>query len=158
MSNVYFSSDLHLGDDRVVKFRTQFSSFKDHDMYMLDLLSKLKTRDVCYLLGDILVSPFSLIYLETLKKMPATFKILPGNHCIPGLNVYEPPLIQYKHMLLSHVPIHIDTFRGAIINVHGHIHNHNIPLNDDRYFNVNIDVNNFQLVHLDTIKVKAKSY
>lgn len=151
---MYFSSDLHLGEDRVIKFRTQFASFKDHDEYILNLLSRLKHRDVCYLLGDILVSSYSLTYLETLRKMPATIKIIAGNHCIPNLDIYEPPLVQYKHMLLSHVPIHPDTFRDAIGNVHGHIHNHNAPLNDNKYFNVNIDVNNFQLVHLDTIKTQ----
>ena len=64
------------------------------------------------------------------------------------------PLFSYKGIWLSHCPIHPLELRGREGNAHGHLHLE--KLNDKRYFNVNIDVNNYEFVTFDKIKESLK--
>lgn len=105
--------------------------------------------------------------------MPCTIKLVLGNH--DSLEIYEHrphnvkiqlPLFVYKHFWLSHCPIHPTEMRDRLGNIHGHLHEEVVTrqitnpfskgygkqVPDKRYFNVNIDVNDYQLVPLDTIK------
>ena len=68
----------------------------------------------------------------------------------------------YKSLWLSHAPIHPQEMRNRAGNVHGHLHEERVLLDsetgetDPEYFNVNLDVNNYQFVSLDTIKAHFK--
>ena len=160
---VYFTSDLHLGHKNIHIYRKdKFSSRIGHDEYMLSLIEELNKRDVLIILGDFIFdSPTYDYYISRIKKAKCRIKLVMGNH--DSLKLYKEdcvemqlPLFSYKNMWLSHSPIHNMELRGSLGNVHGHLHKHSsdkicrIP--DDRYFNVNIDVNDYKFVSLDEIK------
>lgn len=160
----YYSSDFHLGHKSICKYRPQFSTPEEHDECVLQMMEKLTKRDILYVLGDFLFEgPKYKEYLERIKKMPVRIKLVMGNHdCIDlykdciGSNIeIQLPLFSHKNMWISHAPIHTQEIRGRLINIHGHLHGGVVMLNDiqdRRYFNVNLDNNNFEFVHLDTIK------
>ncbi len=164
----YYSSDFHLGHKSICKYRPQFSTPEEHDECILQMMEKLTKRDILYVLGDFLFEgPKYKEYLERIKKMPVRIKLIMGNHdsidlytdCIGSNIEIQLPLFSYKNMWISHAPIHHQEIRGRTLNIHGHLHGvvvRDIKGDPDpRYFNVNLDNNNFEFVHLDTIKAQA---
>ena len=155
---VYFTSDFHLGHKVIIKYRPEFSSKIEHDEYLLSLLEKLGKRDVVYMIGDFLFKSDEFDgYLQRISKFKVKIKLILGNH--DNLELYKKcpeniqlqlPMFSYKNMWISHCPIHPNELRNRIGNIHGHLHKE--KLEDKRYFNVNIDVNNYNLVTLDEIK------
>lgn len=162
--NVLFTSDLHLGHRSIHQYRKSFESAAQHDLQVLDSLSQLGKRTILYVLGDFLFDgPYLESYLRDISKMPLTIKLVPGNHDSKSLYTQtiasnisiELPLFSYKSAWVSHCPIHPHEMRNRIGNIHGHLH-HEI-LHDTRYFNVNLDVNDFKFVPLDNILTKLRS-
>ena len=152
----YFTSDLHLGHKNITKYRDVFSDARDHDEYVFGLIEKLNKRDILFVLGDFLFDgDHYQPYLERLNKMPCRIKLVMGNH--DSLKLHDEPKIEiqhplysYKSMWISHCPIHPNEMRDRYLNIHGHMHME--TLDDPRYFNVNLDVNDYQFVHFDEIK------
>ena len=100
--------------------------------------------------------------------MPYKIKLVLGNH--DSTKIYEDtpnnieiqlPLFTYKNMWVSHCPIHPQEMRNRIGNIHGHLHGNIVDTRGwvykqnefyiPKYFNVNLDNNNFKPVPLDTI-------
>lgn len=157
--SVFFTSDLHLGHRNIHEYRKdKFNSQVEHDEYILNLIDSLNKRDTLMVLGDFIFDSERYdYYVERLSKAKCRIKVVMGNH--DSLKMYKEsclevqlPLYSYKKMWVSHAPIHPKELRSRLGNVHGHIHNTGDSLNDTRYFNVNIDVNNYEFVVLDTIK------
>ena len=154
---VVFSSDLHLGHNNIHKYRCdRFVSQEEHDTYILDKIASLNKRDTLKILGDFIFdSPKYKFYIEQLHKMSCRIQIIMGNH--DSLLLYKEskfeiqlPLYSYKNMWISHCPIHPNELRGRIGNIHGHMHKES--LDDPQYFNVNLDVQNYEFVPLDLIR------
>ena len=68
---------------------------------------------------------------------------------LPNLEL-QLPLYSYKNFWLSHCPIHPQEMRKRTGNIHGHLHK--ALLDDDRYFEVGLDQNDFDFVSLEKIK------
>jgi calcineurin-like phosphoesterase family protein len=123
---------------------------------MIDKILKLKKRDILFILGDFLFdSDEYKTYIEKLSKKKCRIKLLLGNH--DSLRLYNEsifelqlPMLNYKKIWLSHCPIHPQEMRNKKGNIHGHLHKE--ILNDKKYFNVNIDVNNYEFVDFEKIK------
>lgn len=153
---IYFSSDFHLGHKVIVPKYRQFESQDEHDSIILDQMSELSKRDILYVLGDFIFDSKKYDwYIEQINKMSCRIKLVMGNH--DSLKLYkEPklevqlPLVSYKNFWLSHCPMHTKELRGRIANIHGHLHGSDIE--DDRYFNVNLDNNKFKFVPFEQIK------
>ena len=164
---VLLTSDLHLMHRNIPKYRPMFSTMEEHDEYMFSKLEQLNKRDLLFILGDFLFDgPHYAAYIERLKKLPCRIRLVMGNHDSLKL-LQEPwiehrnPLASYKGFWLSHYPIHPQEMRGRNGNIHGHLHsmavtgyNYDIgqSYKDPRYFNVNIEDNNYNFVKLETIK------
>ena len=155
--SVYFSSDFHLGHKVITdKYRTMFPDRDSHDNHILDKVAELTKKDMLLVLGDMIFDSDDYErYIGELSKMPCRIKLLMGNH--DSLKLYrqdvieiQAPLFSYKNMWLSHCPIHPQEIRNRLGNVHGHLHF--AELDDARYFDVGLDKNNYEFVHLDTIK------
>jgi calcineurin-like phosphoesterase family protein len=139
MSNVYITSDWHLGHKNINKFRTEFVSEEQHsELILANYISMISPRDVVWFLGDIV---FDYKYLQRVKDLPGIKKLVLGNHdtdakidvanlCLVFDDIYG--LVSYKKAWLSHAPIHQDELRGRY-NIHGHCHFHKID--DRRYIN-----------------------
>lgn len=155
-ARVYFTSDLHFDHHNMVDFRKEvhgvdFISTKDHNEWIVENHNKVvrKKNDIVWILGDV---SWSLHGLEYLKLMNGRKRLILGNHDTEGrgLNIHSfLPYFESVHGLLikygfvmSHAPI----APGELVyrwthNVHGHIHHKERQMEDERYTNVNIDVN-----------------
>lgn len=158
---VLFTSDLHLGHKSIAKYRTPFKDTQEHDEFIFQKIEELTKRDILFVLGDFLFEgPMYEIYIERLKKINCRIKLIMGNHdakalykdCIQENSKIEIqlPLFSYKNMWLSHAPIHPSELRNRSGNVHGHLHLEKLP--DSKYFNVNLDVNDYNFVNAEHIK------
>ena len=151
----YFTSDLHLLHKNIPKYRSIINSAQENDEFMLHKLSLLGKRDLLWVLGDFIFdSPDYNKIVSQIKSMPFQLKLVMGNHDSRQLyrsftEQIQLPLISYKNKWISHCPVHPDEMRFRDGNIHGHLHSG--TLNDERYFNVNIDVNNFEFVPLELI-------
>jgi calcineurin-like phosphoesterase family protein len=137
MTNVYFSSDWHIGHKNINKFRRLVCSDEDNEQKIIDSCKVLRKRDTLFLLGDICFTEDSLAFI---KNLPACRKILvKGNHDLVDtrklLEVFDnvEGHIRYKGYWLNHCPIHPDELRGKKC-IHGHVHYATLP--DNRYLNL----------------------
>ena len=153
---VLFTSDLHLGHKAIPQYRTPFKDMKEHDDYMINKILTLGKRDVLIVLGDFLFDgEHYKEYTERLSKKRCRIKLVMGNH--DSLELYKSdlvemqlPLFSYKNHWLSHCPIHPFEMRSRVGNIHGHMHLE--KLDDPKYFNVNIDTNDYEFVDFEVIK------
>lgn len=163
MSVVYITSDLHLGHKSITRFRTEFSSQKEHEDCILNgILSTVRPRDVLYILGD---CAFNQEGLNLLKAVPCRMRLILGNHDTDrslnikdwvGSGVFEEihSLWKYKKAWLSHAPIHPQELRGRI-NIHGHVHQ--ATIDDPRYVNVCVENTGYKPVNYQEI-IKGTAY
>lgn len=155
----YFTSDWHLGHRVITKYRSQFKTIEEHDNAIFAEAEKLTKRDIIFVIGDFLFDCDDFeYYLERISKLSCRIKLIMGNH--DSLKLYSQtiaknieiqlPLFTYKSFWISHCPIHPDELRNRIGNIHGHLHN--ATLDDNRYFDVGLDKNNFKFINWEDIK------
>ena len=173
---VYFTSDLHLGHKAIPKYREPFGDMKEHDDFIINKILELNKRDILFVLGDFLFDGDHYDeYIQRLKEAKCRIKVVMGNH--DSMKLYNTeehpfeiqlPLFSYKGFWLSHAPIHPQEMRNRTGNLHGHLHKESvkkeisvidkdfcsgtIEVKDDKYFNVNLDVNDYKFVNLEDIK------
>lgn len=162
---VFSTSDFHFGHNSILEFRKNFKSIEEHDNLLFDQFAKLSKKDIVIIHGDFIFNN-SLkydYYIETMAKMSCRMKLIFGNHDskklykenrIKNLEL-ELPLYTYKGFWMSHCPIHSGQMRKRVANVHGHTHSYS--LEDEKYFNVSLDVHNFKFVEFDEIREKYKT-
>ena len=124
-------------------------------------------KDRVYVLGDFCLEK-SAVIREILPKLKGEIILIGGNHddlpCSREWLRQGIPILgslSYHHLLFTHIPIHPSQFYpGVVGNVHGHIHlpgdfsgRSYIPeqIEDPRYYNVNVEFHNYQLVPIEEI-------
>ena len=165
-SQVFLSSDLHLGHQSLVKFRNgvhnkNFKNASDYDQWLLNNWnSKVRSKDHAWILGDV---AWTKSDLEWLHLFNGHKHLILGNHDTERSNMDIHEYLPYfdsihgvhkKYgVIMSHVPIHPNelAFRWTH-NVHGHIHHAERNIDDPRYINVNTDVRGGFPIHLDEIR------
>ena len=174
MSNVFFTSDLHLGHttSSMLEFREKvhgvsFSRPEYHDEWIISNMNKVVgRRDHLWILGDV---AFGSRALHLLSAINGTKSLVFGNHDkLPTLEYMKyfnklHGLMEKYDSIFSHCPLYEPelAFRNWCLNVHGHIHHKERQPASPRYFNVNIDVKDCTPVPLEEIKearVKAGEY
>ena len=159
MSNVWFTSDLHLGHENIAKLRG-FASAEDHDECLIDLHNNLVgKKDKVFILGDFLWNRHKAT-LAHAKRMAGTKELIFGNHDTFAIKSYQEVGVirfhgfrRYKKFWISHAPIHPYEIRGRG-NIHGHIHPlvGDCPPLGEEYFNVNVEAHAFCPTNLDEIE------
>jgi len=154
-SNVWFTSDLHLGHIGSARHRG-FTSVEEHDAAIITHMQMvIGKRDKLFILGDVCWNNQSL---KLLGELPGVKELIIGNH--DTLHTYEylkyfnkiHGFRSYKNFWLSHCPIHPQEIYRHAGNIHGHIHKGAATQNlGYPYYNVNQDYNNFCPVNYDTI-------
>ena len=154
-SNVWFTSDLHLGH-KGVAYHRGYTTVEYHDSEILNNFQKLiGKRDKLFILGDVAWNNQSL---PLIGEIPGVKELIVGNHDTYTTKEYLKYFNKvhgfrgYKGFWLSHPPIHEQEIYRKRGNIHGHIHKgaHTKPL-PYPYFNVNVDFNDMKPVNLDTI-------
>lgn len=80
MTEVYYTSDLHLGHKMVAELRG-FSTTEDHDEAILANWAKIVTkRDIVWVLGDLTLKGNPDEQLAKIAKLPGNKHFIAGNH------------------------------------------------------------------------------
>lgn len=176
--SVYFTSDIHSNDYNCnVKYR----KFESEDAYKAVLYKNwfkmIGPRDKVFIVGDVAKDEKGL---EIYAELPGYKHLVMGNHDNLGIEKYlkyfdkVSGFFKYKNCWVSHCPVHSQEIFGRP-NIHGHLHNScNAKYKttpdrvllpdgeiDHRYFNANIDMNNYSPIPFDLINeyfVKHGSY
>jgi calcineurin-like phosphoesterase family protein len=146
MSNVYFISDLHLGHKNIMKFagsHREGVDSEDHDRILFENWhSRVNKRDLVFVLGDVAFNEDKLTWFSTWSGRK---QLVRGNHDEFDKQLYYSVfeqvygIISYKGFWLSHCPIHPCEIRNRKANIHGHVHQNSVLLDngelDVRYWN-----------------------
>ena len=154
LSNVWITSDLHLGHPMAAELRG-FNSTIEHDYAIVSNMQIIGKRDKLFILGDVV---WDNRHLPILNEIPGIKELIIGNHDRLTTREYLKYFTKihgfrkYKNFWLSHCPIHPQEIYRATGNIHGHIHNGGDTKNIGHpYFNANVDDNNMNPVNFTTI-------
>lgn len=167
MSNVYFASDLHFDHRNICHYRTDFTSVDEHNYKIHEsILKTVGKRDTLWLLGDCFFTFDSLYFFNEMNKFIGNVNIVLGNHDTDNGERQDVvrylatkankigSMFSYKDYWLTHAPIHPAELRGKK-NIHGHLHGEVLP--DKNYFNVNVDVCDYEPVNFHDLQ-KVQEY
>ena len=164
MSKVWVVSDAHWGHKNILKYRPEFSEIYDHDWVIMEnILQSVNKRDTLWMLGDMFFDLDSLKFARSLRSHVKYIHFVLGNHDSDNnkrqevlRSIIAEDLVDKIHGLakvngvwMSHAPIHPDELRGKP-NIHGHVHK--CTLDDKRYFNACVDVNEYGPVAFQEIR------
>ena len=126
---IYYSSDWHFGHTDIINFeRTQFSSIKDHDEYLVHMIEtwadKWEFGSTLWFLGDF-GNPEFLWVFDLLRIKGINVNFLFGNHDrkedFQGLgyyvnNIYFYPTYLSQKLVVSHFPVAVYKDQINILN------------------------------------------
>lgn len=164
MSNVFFTSDLHLNHANCAKWRGFKTVEEQNETIIRNWNSTVTKRDVVHVVGDVLFGK----NIELLRELKGHKILYLGNH--DNLNIYKYLSIFKKvtstggirkKFLISHFPIHPGSVEHYdLVNVHGHIHGVGKNIKDiilepsNKFFNVNVEFHNYFPVPIEDIEKK----
>ena len=127
MSNVWFTSDIHLGHKAIIKYDPIFSSEEERsNVIVQNIAGCVKKRDVLWILGDSVFTEERLVLLDQIK---CTKFLVIGNHCAAHFDswkLYDKfdkvfGITKRYGCWISHAPIHPMELFGNFC-LHGHSH------------------------------------
>lgn len=158
MRTIFIISDTHFGHENILGFKQEngelVRSFHDvHDMNetMVENWNKVVgDSDIVYHLGDVFFGKGH----EVLPRLKGKKRLVVGNHDNPKsehimkhfskISVWR----EFKdfNCLLTHVPVHESSLYNRKYNLHGHVHNgnHRGLIEDERYINCCVEVNDYR--------------
>lgn len=168
MPNIFVVSDTHFNHQNILGFvdkdgkKFRGDRFKDVDEMnetMIENWNKVVTdQDKVYHLGDVYFGS-QKDAKNILRRLKGKKRLIVGNHdCIYGdgnplqeffQKIYLWRIFKEFDMLLSHVPIHRESFRKVGYNVHGHIHEKESY--GPEYVNVCVEKMNYTPVNIEEI-------
>jgi calcineurin-like phosphoesterase family protein len=169
MANTFLISDTHFGHANICKFLNSDGSkvrpwdhVEEMDETMIQNWNKVvKPEDKVYHLGDVVINRK---YLKTLYRLNGDKVLIKGNHDIFHLSDYVDHFrdIRAYHvfggekMILSHIPIHVESLGRFHVNIHGHLHGNIVKDKfgkaDHRYFSVCVEQINYAPIALEDVK------
>jgi calcineurin-like phosphoesterase family protein len=176
MSNLWFTADLHLGHENILKYepaRSHFGSIQEHDEWIIDTWnSMVRPKDVAWILGDVLWHTGSVALLMRLNGRK---RLVQGNHDSIAINPFFEQVYGVmpfrRRTILSHIPLH----RACVterwnVNIHGHLHSKMVEhppslwrgmilpaIPDERYLCVSLEQNKLKPFNWDEIKEIMRS-
>jgi calcineurin-like phosphoesterase family protein len=142
-NQVFFSSDLHIGHEAVIKFGRKFESLPMMNHHILTEINKLvKEDDLLVLLGDTMMGEKDYITFLSLLKCNNVI-LLVGNHCNRGklqsallecdkiiyLGDYLELNIEKQIVCCSHFPMFNWNYQDdGSFHLHGHLHADENPI------------------------------
>jgi calcineurin-like phosphoesterase family protein len=171
MGTIFLTADTHFGHNGVCVFTRQdgtklrpWDNAEEMDEAMIKLWNDtVRPKDKVYVLGDLVINRKALG--KTLPRLNGEKVLVKGNHDIFKLDDYVPYFkdIRGYHvlsgMIMSHIPIHQDSLARFGCNIHGHLHEKRVMLNnkiDPRYFSVSVECTDFKPISLEQAIEKIK--
>ncbi len=160
MSEVFFCSDHHLGHKHIIKYsRTKWFSLdtpiEEHNAEIIKRHNAVVTnKDTVYFLGDFC---FGGRNVHLAGEFNGNKKLVMGNHDMYNIDEYRKHFTkiygacQFQNTILTHIPVHHKQLERFVMNIHGHLHNHEVTnkvmnmdgtiteVADWRYYNVSLE-------------------
>lgn len=167
MAKIFLISDTHFGHSNILTFKRadgsplrEFSSVQEMDETMIDNWNRVVSNsDKVYHLGDLTFSNRNL--QEIMPRLNGTKVLIKGNHDNLKLSQYMQFFkdVRAYHvldkMLLSHIPVHIDSMKRWGVNLHGHLHSN--VISDKRYINLSVEQINYTPIDFEEIRERVKN-
>jgi len=141
MSNIFFIADLHFGHKKVIEFEKDhrpFATIEEHDEELVRRWNgRVSKKDSIWVLGDFCFGKQSL---EIAGRLNGTKRLVMGNHDLyPAADYLKYftrvcGVVEFKGMILSHIPVHDSQFPRYSHNIHGHLHSKKVMKNDTVIF------------------------
>ncbi len=169
---IWFTSDLHLGHENVLRFTERpWERIEDMNRALIDNINaKVRRDDELYILGDFSFKIPAVDAAELRKKIFCKkVHIVPGNHDkdwthkdVQGTFTVEPPITVLKEdgqkFVLSHFPMmDWQSMSHGSIHLHGHIHTVGSLYNEMNQmqglfrYDVGVDANEYAPVSMQEI-------
>lgn len=165
--SVYFTSDLHLGHDNIIRFCNRpFCSVDDMNNRIIQKYnSVIHKNDLVYILGDLTYK----ISVDESNKLIEQLKghkvLIRGNHDLKYDSSLFEEVLDYKEFnqnkikyVLMHYPLMEwnGSYKGRSIHLHGHIHAQCEYNLDNRHhgilrYDIGVDANNYYPVPISYI-------
>jgi calcineurin-like phosphoesterase family protein len=156
-NRVFITPDTHFGHKRVIEFEAAhrpFASIEEHDRELIARWNAtVNPKDTVWHLGDVFFggrhNHWPLAQLHGIKRLVL------GNHDAYPLEVYQQyftkiyGVAEYRHCVLSHVPVNPNQFPRYERNLHGHMHSK--KLDDPRYICVSVEQWDLRPVLVDSL-------
>ena len=156
MSRVFVTADTHFGHKRIIEFEAAarpFATIEHHDRELIARWnSTVTTRDTVWHLGDVF---FGSHGHQVLAELNGYKRLVLGNHDHYPLEVYQRYFgkiygaANYRHCLLTHVPVHENQMHRYAKNIHGHMHSKSIA--DPRWVCVSMEHTGLAPILMDTV-------
>lgn len=156
----FFIGDTHFGHKNIIKFEQchrSFSTIEEHDEELVRRWnSRVNPKDTVWHLGDFC---FGKNTLEIASRLNGNKKLVMGNHDMYSSSEYlkyftrVAGAIEYKGMILTHIPVREEQLERFTHNIHGHLHAN--KLNDPRYINVSAEQIDLTPISWEEIKLLA---
>lgn len=168
----YVISDLHFNDKGVIRFeRTEFSTTEEHDAFLIKQWNKtvVNKDDRVFFLGDLCDNSGKRATVDAVKALVSQLRghkiIILGNHDHFKMEEYKEmgfeqviagPYYYKPYIILSHEPCREAFNNPYVYNIHGHLHNAKLEL--DNYICVSAKHINYKPMKLGklTLKIAAK--
>ena len=176
MSNIWITSDTHLGHDRDFIWKPRgFNSVDEMNNEIVKRWNeKVQPEDIVYHLGDVMLGD-NEVGENLLKKLNGNIRFIIGNHDTNSrIKIYEKygEILGYatvikhrkKMLYLSHYPTLTGNFddavKGGTINLCGHLHTFNKFLDTDKgaIYHCEMDAHNCYPILLDDVITDIKNY
>lgn len=157
MSNVFFTSDLHLGHQFAARTRAM-PIIAEHDWHIVETINEtVPKRGKLYIIGDAFFSDGGMKWARNIQCQ--NIELILGNHDMYPVQKYLKMgwkihgFRRYKDFWMSHCPMHPNEIRKMSGNIHGHVHRFSDTkrVEDPRYFNVNCEYHGYKPVRYDKI-------
>ena len=164
MSNIWIISDTHLNHSNVLKFTNDkgekvrhFDSLQEmNETIIQNWNAVVRPGDKVYHLGDVFFGDKEW-FKKTWPRLMGSKRLVVGNHddvkfmACGGFfqKVMLWRLFKEHNMLLTHVPLHVDSIRKVEFNVHVHIHQQESPTK--RHVNVCVEKTLYSPVHIEEV-------
>jgi len=156
-NRVFAIGDTHFGHRNVIEFEPvhrPFATIEEHDRELVTRWNAtVKPKDTVWHLGDVYFGGKDahgvLASLNGLKRLVL------GNHDCYPLEIYQQYFsriygaAEYRHCILTHIPVNPNQFGRYQRNVHGHTHSK--KLDDPRYICVSVEHHDLRPVLFDTL-------
>ena len=158
---VYFTSDTHFGDPRVLRIdRRPFGSIEEHDAALAENWNRVVgPKDVVWHLGDFAFSKKSEQVEELLAALNGVKHLIIGNNDAAATisspswqshQHYAELVVDGRQLVLCHYPFRTWNKMGrGVINLHGHSHGKLTPV--PRQYDVGVDARDYTPATLASI-------
>ncbi len=171
MPNIFLISDTHFGHEGICQFTDDnghkirpFANALEMDEHIIEKWNAVvRPRDKIYHLGDVAIRRQAV---KTLQRLNGEKVLIRGNHDIFKLVDYAPYFkdIRATHkianfIVMSHIPLHRDSLKVGMCNVHGHTHTRHMlwqGLPDHKYLNVCVEQTGYAPITLDEVMARVR--